>query len=387
MNSSENITDKRLLRALAVLRKKCEELLKIAPDFMATNSLEDVADGKAEITEKLWSIFCYGEYYVKKLVSDIPGPLLSMKGKENFHYYQNKYKLIIRKIEDVTDASFAPSRKEIEIDIAKNAGMYAGKEGYMVPPTFQSEIDGHMDRYEYCALNFLPEHIKVVAEIRRKLEARLAEIITDGFNINRAISDESNAIKTAIKLAIRAAEAYITDLWEEDRESWESNGLDLSDVENIVRKPYFNPDDWVDNENELPPIVITREIKQIPKRILERVNEIYRSFIFGNWMSVIALSRCLLEYAIIDRKSFLEIEIYLDKDKKRIKRLSDLASDVYAKAPFSAWKKNMENIIDAGNKVMHPSPRGNISKFPPGKKDAKRCVDSITKIIEDLYSA
>ena len=387
MKSSENNDIQRLAKALTLLREKCEGVLRVAPNFLEINRLEELSEGKAEITEELWSIFCYGEYYVKKLVSDIPGPLLSMKGTENFHYYQNKYKLIIRKIEDVTDASFAPSRKEIEIDIAKNAGMYAGKEGYMVPPTFQSEIDGHMDRYEYCALNFLPEHIKVVAEIRRKLEARLAEIITDGFNINRAISDESNAIKTAIKLAIRAAEAYITDLWEEDRESWESNGLDLSDVENIVRKPYFNPDDWVDNENELPPIVITREIKQIPKRILERVNEIYRSFIFGNWMSVIALSRCLLEYAIIDRKSFLEIEIYLDKDKKRIKRLSDLASDVYAKAPFSAWKKNMENIIDAGNKVMHPSPRGNISKFPPGKKDAKRCVDSITKIIEDLYSA
>ena len=66
---------------------------------------------------------------------------------------------------------------------------------------------------------------------------------------------------------------------------------------------------------------VTRKIEQIPTRIRQRIDEIHRSFIFSNWMSVIALSRCLLEYAIIDRKSCLGLEIYRDENKTRKKSL------------------------------------------------------------------
>ena len=105
-------------------------------------------------------------------------------------------------------------------------------------------------------------------------------------------------------------------------------------------------------------------------------------------MSVIALSRCLLEYAIIDRKSCLGLEIYRDEDNQWRKTLACLVADVKENRPDLAntLEDSMERIIEAGNSVMHPSPQGKISKFPPGKAAAKNCIDDIVKIISTLYS-
>ena len=178
--------------------------------------------------------------------------------------------------------------------------------------------------------------------------------------------------------------------------------------ERIIDWQYFQPDAWDRNERALAPIVIKRDIGKIPEHIRERVTEIYRSFIFGNWMAAIALSRCLLEYAIVEQGDVLDIDVYETRkkkwvrrfvdfikrvalgevptdEKKRVRRLVDLIKDVKKTHPeLVALVASMHQIREAGNRVMHP-PKKNEERKLPGEDDAEKCYMNIRKIISELY--
>ncbi len=368
MNSNEDIKLERAKIALEILRQKVERVFEIAPNLMEIDSLEKLPKEKAKIIEEqLWSIFAYGEYYVKKTMSDISKPMLSVKNKGNFYYYRKTYKPLIKKTKWLIDVSKVPTRKDVEKAIVEKVSWE--------PMPLQIDIDWHMEDYEEFALNGLVQNY-----IR---ENRISDF------------DENNTLKNSFwavwNLAGQSVEGPVTltringgQSGKVEPKHYEDN-MDsfLADVDKIMRKSYFKPDDWENNEKDLSPIIVTEEINRIPTHIQKRIREIYHSFIFGNWMSVIALSRCLLEYALIHRKSLLakrlNKKIEIKNDKGQTKRISELAS--IAAEVFPELGKSMANVIDYGNYVMHP-----LRRTIPDKNLAKHCIDEINKIISTLYS-
>ena len=185
----------------------------------------------------------------------------------------------------------------------------------------------------------------------------------------------------------------------------EKEGVKVERLGQLLTRPYFDPGAWGKNERALFPIVTKRDIGKIPMHILERLTEVYRSFVFGNWIAAVALSRCLLEYAIVEQGDVLGIDVYETRkkkwvrrfvdfikrvalgevstdEKKRVRRLVDLIKDVKKTRPKLAPRMNQ--IRNAGNRVMHP-PKKNEERKLPGEDDAKKCYDNIREIITVLY--
>ena len=191
------------------------------------------------------------------------------------------------------------------------------------------------------------------------------------------VPDHGNRIQAAFATLLKFMK-YMKD--HHDFELDERGGYLLM-WERIIDWPYFQPDAWDRNERALFPVVTKRDVGKIPEHIRERVAEIYRSFVFGNWMAAIALSRCLLEYAIVEQRDVLGIEVYTAK-KKWVRRLSELIEDVGKIRP--KLLPHMEQIKGAGDSVMHP-PEENAEPKLLGEDDAKKCFVNIREIIRDLY--
>ncbi len=367
MNSDEDIKLERAKIALAILRQKVERIFEIAPNLREIDSLKKLPKEKAGIIEEqLWSIFAYGEYYVEKVMSDISKPMLSVKSRENFNYYRKTYKPLIKKIKELVDNPWAiPARKNFEaylVDVS-----YDGN-------TRLQDIYVDLDFYEKCATtglikNYIKLYIKNRVDHEQPINRQDGAIKDSEYPLGRVMYSALDFWKNT---------HYISDESEGEFDKW-----NISRCIEIINKPYFNIDDWDNNEMDLSPVVVTEEINRIPTHIQKRNYEIYHSFIFGNWMSVIALSRCLLEYALIHRKSLLEKrlnrKIEIKDHKGRTKRIGELAE--IATESFPELGESMENVIAYGNYVMHP-----LRRTIPDKNLAKHCIDEINKIIGTLYS-
>ncbi len=199
--------------------------------------------------------------------------------------------------------------------------------------------------------------------------------------------------KTAVKRIFHMLVSLLQDNYEKGGPAFlqgydgEIHMSDYRDAKNLVASEYFLPDDWMENFTSVGPVFSPKEEKKFPLHIRERVREMYRSFIFGNWMSVTAMGRSLLEYIIIDRKSSLKIEVY-EKDydgKERPKKISRLV-DLAAETNFAqSLKEDMKKIVQYGNEAMHPIKTSKIKMFPHRRQGALDCIKSIIKIIQVLY--
>ncbi|MDA8031115.1 MAG: hypothetical protein MPJ22_06280 [Pirellulales bacterium] len=150
----------------------------------------------------------------------------------------------------------------------------------------------------------------------------------------------------------------------------EEEGMDVSSCKAIIEARYFQPDKWYEN-SQFFPVTVTTDLQKMPKGVRQRIAEIHRSFIFGNWMAVIALSRCLLEYAFTDKA--------LDFKIPKHNGLADFIPDFSKR--FRELEAGMKRIQKVGNHVMHVKSH----PIPLDKKRAKKCVDDIVEIIGALY--
>jgi len=139
--------------------------------------------------------------------------------------------------------------------------------------------------------------------------------------------------------------------------------------EQMVNKSYFDPASWAENEADLFPIFVTDEMNKIPTPVQKRIEEIHLSFIFCNWMAAIALSRCLLEYALIHKKSLLEKRLNRTVDVRannmRAKPIRELV--LIASEAFPELEESMGVVVEYGNNVMHP-----FRRILPSKNHAKQ---------------
>lgn len=196
-------------------------------------------------------------------------------------------------------------------------------------------------------------------------------------------ADSGERIKIAFSKIADFANEYLDGLdGDKFEERVEDDGLDAPVCKIIISRPYFEPDAW--KENEIFPIVVTQNLGEIPRHISQRVEEIQRSFIFGNWMAVVALSRCLLEFALIEKADTLRIKVYAE-GKALPRRLCSLIED--AKKTFPELAKSMDRIREQGNHIMHrASGATNVTHLPLRKDAAEMCFKDIATIIGTLYS-
>ena len=392
--------------ALAFLRQKVDAVLKIA-DFSRIQSLSDLPEAKAKsVEEQLWGIVAYGEYYAAKVISDLGTPLPYVKG-ENFAFYENKYQSFIEKAKELIGASGLRPRQKIEIRIARlayNLKMRAPVDAdeLAMPETLQNDINKFMPFYERLARDgyvrglLLNDH-KYNQEIEKIWKDHPREHFEDFLTDHRYYADKRN-LEDSFGRIMDLVENRISGYYKlrEDEDDFDDLIERVSDIDNLRHERFLNLenlkhekflslDAWVANRKELSPIIASWELAKIPKHIRARVKEIYHSFIFGNWMSAIALSRCLLEYALIHRKSLLskrlgrEIEVR-DPVSKQSKKISVLTS--IAEEAFPQLKESMDLVTEYGHFVMHPD-----RKIVPSKNQAKKCIDEIGKIIGTLYGA
>ena len=383
----------RAIKALVTLRQKVEAVSKTV---WKINSLAEISDEeKRKVFEKrLWDIFAYGEYYVEKVLSDLQVvPILASEHLGRLcDWHKKEYKPFVGKIRElVTDLSaHAPTREDVEEEIVDFEHTDLNESGELIytDSYTRSEIDNYMDEYEERVLWVVEMSIpfrKELAAARAVLAQSRPEGAGQHLSKNQGY-EKKQSVKTVFRAIGEAAYNYVHEGFADDwdlLDHWVESGVDIARYDKIVEKPYFNPDEWVANENDFSPIIVNRELGKIPGRILARVHEIYRSFIYGNWMSVIVMSRGLLEYAIVDRKSFLRIEKAYD-DTGRLRSLKDLIEMVEKSHP--ELEAAMTRVRLAGNGVIH-APRAKVERIPPNKHAAKQCVDGIVKIISTLYSA
>ena len=152
MSESEESRDERIKIALMILRQKVKNVLEHEPCLIDISSLDEIKPKTKQkvVEDMLWSIFCYGEYYVEKLMSDISTPILSVRNKGNFDYYQKTYKPIAQKIPDLIDVANAYSRKEFEIRIVVFETFRENPNRWFAgwsPVILQSDIDNYLNTY------------------------------------------------------------------------------------------------------------------------------------------------------------------------------------------------------------------------------------------------
>ena len=151
----------------------------------------------------------------------------------------------------------------------------------------------------------------------------------------------------------------------------------------------FEPDSWLDRAGQLAPIRTERKNALLPVHVRFRLEELFRSYVFGCWLSVFALARALLEYAILDNLHKFEIDRCWppDKDKKRKeKTLEHLVNDIAGYLP--QLKDPMSKLRTYGNDYMHPKPsRTSKESLFQREKAAKDALETVISVIESLYRA
>jgi len=363
MKSNESLHIERARRALATLRQKVEAVMKLVPDLMSVENLSSIPrEKRASVKHQLLSIFFYGECYVEKVMSDLSAPMISVKNKKLFDYHQNTYKPFQQQIRALIDVSNLPSRGKVEKEIVLLMEHHKGTSGQVIR---RSDIEQYMNFYE----KFLLHKNFVDLGLYQYFSSSSGKNSSDKYGLESIIDVFSDAW---LEMAAEDMDDDQVEMWEE--------GIDS--CEQMIRKPYFDPDSWAENEADLFPIFVTDEMKQIPTHVQKRIDEIHRSFIFGNWMAAIALSRCLLEYALIHKKSLFEKllnrKIDIRANNMRVKSIRELVS--IAAEAFPELEESMDIVVEYGNNVMHP-----FRRVIPSKNHAKQCAEEINKIVGVLY--
>lgn len=162
---------------------------------------------------------------------------------------------------------------------------------------------------------------------------------------------------------------------------------DFRAAQSIMGAPFFNPDEWYRNAQELSPIFGEQAEKKIPWSPRERLRELYHSFILGNYLSAIAMARTILEYALIDRARTLGIDPNTtDKlGRPSTKGLGQLVREAASIRPD--LEQRMDQILDFGNAIIHPKQKDTAFLFQEqNHKVALRVVNAIREVVLALYA-
>lgn len=150
----------------------------------------------------------------------------------------------------------------------------------------------------------------------------------------------------------------------------------------------FEPDAWLDRAGELSPVRTGNQNLELPAHVRLRLEELYRTYVFGCWLSVLSISRAILEYSLLDNASKFGIETSWPPDqygKRREKKLSHLIDDFAEFLPSVAQK--MTKIRDFGNDYLHPK-RSQTSKETlfSRQPSARETITVLILAVEAIYA-
>ena len=151
----------------------------------------------------------------------------------------------------------------------------------------------------------------------------------------------------------------------------------------------FDPDSWLDRAADLAPIRTARKNVLLPVHVRLRFEEAFRAYIFGCWLSVLALARAILEYAIQDNLHKFSVDQYWPADrngKRSEKKLEHLIDDIGVHLPQLI--DPMDRLRAYGNEYLHPK-ASKISKETLFNREqaAKDALQTVTTVTEALYRA
>ena len=149
----------------------------------------------------------------------------------------------------------------------------------------------------------------------------------------------------------------------------------------------FEPDAWLERAQQLTPIRSGRSNFSLPGQVRIRMQELHRAFVFGLWLSVLTLSRGILEYAILDNAAKLGIDPRWPTDqsgKRRSKKLSHLIDELGPQLP--AHMQSMETLRELGNNYIHPAKTDTSKALMFSREaDAKKALQLLVDVVEAIY--
>lgn len=157
---------------------------------------------------------------------------------------------------------------------------------------------------------------------------------------------------------------------------------ELEGVKYLIGHEIFRPDDWWQRSKILTPVMGDDIDSRLPGSIRQRLKEIYRSYLFGNFLAVIALSRATLEYAMIDKGASLGI-VTAEQDGKSLKlgAMIDVAAAIYPEL-----SEHLEGIREAGNKTLHPQRKERLFLNEGYVEEvALRTLTGLRFVLEGIY--
>ena len=149
----------------------------------------------------------------------------------------------------------------------------------------------------------------------------------------------------------------------------------------------FDPDAWRERALSLAPVRVGRINLILPGNLRLRLEEIYRTYVFGCWISVISLSRAALEYALLDNANRIGLNTHWPPDRDgrtRNKRLSDLVEEYAALVPSIA--RDLNNLRELGNSYLHPkADRASRLVLDNRQADASAAIYALGPVLEAIY--
>ena len=151
----------------------------------------------------------------------------------------------------------------------------------------------------------------------------------------------------------------------------------------------FEPDSWLDRAGDLAPVRTDRQNLVLPAHVRLRLEEIYRTYVFGCWLSVLSLSRGILEYALLDNAAKFGVETSWPPDangKRREKKLSHLIEDFAIH--LQALANTLNRLRDLGNDYLHPK-KSQMSKETLFARQpaAREAISILVQAVEGIYVA
>lgn len=149
--------------------------------------------------------------------------------------------------------------------------------------------------------------------------------------------------------------------------------VDFESTNKLVNYLFFRPDEWRSNIEEIPPVLLNQD--HFPKPLNQRLKALRDSYIFGNWIGVLALCRAVLEFALRDKAP---------TTKLANRQLDHLIQEINIGEDL---RDQMSRIQERGNWILHPIASREVSEIPQQKSLAQKSMKDLILILEELYRA
>jgi hypothetical protein len=149
----------------------------------------------------------------------------------------------------------------------------------------------------------------------------------------------------------------------------------------------FSPDAWLDRADQLPTLRTHRRAA-VPSHVSQRLADLYRSYVFGCWLSVVSMARAILEYALLDNLHKFGINSEWPQSavqrQCRDKSLKELIEEVGRFLPDV--EGDMHFLRETGNDYLHPRKKKTQPLFHQ-EATAGQVVARLVPALERLYLA